>query len=85
MRRSASAGQDRSAPADTRNGEYVSGNFFRTFGVQPWIGRLMTDADDVGGRAAGRGNELPHLARRSTAPTPPWSAPLTRSTGIRSP
>jgi putative ABC transport system permease protein len=35
------------APADTRNGEYVSGNFFRTFGVQPWIGRLMTDADDV--------------------------------------
>ena len=32
--------------AETRNGEYVSGNFFRTFGVQPWIGRLMTDADD---------------------------------------
>ena len=37
------------ASADTRNGEYVSGNFFRTFGVQPWIGRLMTDADDVEG------------------------------------
>jgi putative ABC transport system permease protein len=35
-----------SAPADTRNGQYVSGNFFRTFGVQPWIGRLMNDADD---------------------------------------
>ncbi len=34
------------AQADTRNGEYVSGNFFRTFGVQPWIGRLMIDADD---------------------------------------
>ncbi len=34
------------APLDTRNGEYVSGNFFRTLGVQPWIGRLMTDADD---------------------------------------
>ncbi|HEY1756967.1 MAG TPA: ABC transporter permease [Bryobacteraceae bacterium] len=34
------------AQADTRNGEYVSGNFFRTFGVQPWMGRLMTDADD---------------------------------------
>ncbi len=31
---------------DTRNGEYVSGNFFRTLGVQPWIGRLMTDDDD---------------------------------------
>ncbi|ADV80888.1 ABC transporter permease [Terriglobus saanensis] len=31
---------------DTRNGQYVSGNFFRTFGIQPWIGRLTTDADD---------------------------------------
>ncbi len=37
------------APVDTRNGEYVSGNFFRTLGVQPWIGRMMTDADDVEG------------------------------------
>jgi predicted permease len=34
------------AAADTRNGEWVSGNFFRTLGVQPWIGRLLTDADD---------------------------------------
>lgn len=38
------AGSD--APVQTSNGEYVSGNFFRTFGVRPWIGRLMTDADD---------------------------------------
>jgi putative ABC transport system permease protein len=37
------------AQADTRNGEYVSGNFFRTLGVQPWIGRMMTDADDQEG------------------------------------
>jgi putative ABC transport system permease protein len=37
------------AAADTRNGEWVSGNFFRTMGVQPWIGRLMTDADDQEG------------------------------------
>src|ERR1039458_8704073 len=37
------------AQADTRNGEYVSGSFFRTLGVQPWIGRLMTDADDQEG------------------------------------
>ena len=37
------------APTDTRNGQYVSGNFFRTLGVQPWIGRLMTDADDQEG------------------------------------
>ena len=34
------------APLDTRNGEYVSGNFFRTLGVRPWIGRFTTDADD---------------------------------------
>jgi predicted permease len=34
------------AQMDTRNGEYVSGNFFWTFGVQPWIGRLLTDEDD---------------------------------------
>ena len=37
------------AQANTRNGEYVSGNFFRTLGVQPWIGRVMTDADDQEG------------------------------------
>jgi predicted permease len=37
------------APVDTRNGQYVSGNFFRTLGVQPWIGRLMTDEDDQEG------------------------------------
>ena len=34
------------APVETANGQYVSGNFFRTFGVGPWIGRLTTDADD---------------------------------------
>jgi predicted permease len=37
------------AQADTHNGQYVSGNFFRTLGIQPWIGRLMTDADDQEG------------------------------------
>jgi len=40
------------AQADTRNGQYVSGNFFRTLGVRPWIGRLMTDADDEEGAPA---------------------------------
>ncbi len=44
VRRAGSQGQ-----ADTRNGEYVSGNFFSTLGAQPWIGRLMTDADDLEG------------------------------------
>ncbi len=37
------------APAETGTEQYVSGNFFRTFGAQPWIGRLMTDADDQEG------------------------------------
>lgn len=37
------------AAVDTRNGQFVSGNFFRTLGAQPWIGRLMTDADDQEG------------------------------------
>src|SRR5204863_7007930 len=27
-------------------GELVSGNYFSTLGVQPWLGRLFTDADD---------------------------------------
>jgi putative ABC transport system permease protein len=44
VRRAGSAAQ-----AATRNAEYVSGNFFRTLGVRPWIGRMMTDADDVEG------------------------------------
>jgi putative ABC transport system permease protein len=40
-----------SQPAQTHNGEFVSGNFFRTFGVGPWIGRVMSDADDQEGAA----------------------------------
>jgi len=41
--------QGSQAQVDTRNGEYVSGNFFKTFGIQPWIGRMMTDEDDKEG------------------------------------
>jgi putative ABC transport system permease protein len=37
------------AAAETGNGEYVSGNFFRTFGISAWRGRLFTDADDQEG------------------------------------
>ena len=33
-------------PADTRHGQFVSGNFFRTFGVGAWTGRVLTDSDD---------------------------------------
>lgn len=34
------------AQADTYNGQFVSGNFFRTLGIQPWVGRVTTDNDD---------------------------------------
>jgi macrolide transport system ATP-binding/permease protein len=30
-------------------GEFVSGNYFRTFGLQPHAGRLLTDSDDQAG------------------------------------
>lgn len=30
-------------------GEYVSGNYFRTFGLKAYVGRLFTDADDAKG------------------------------------
>ncbi len=30
-------------------GEFVSGNYFRTFGLQPQVGRLIADADDIVG------------------------------------
>jgi macrolide transport system ATP-binding/permease protein len=30
-------------------GEFVSGNYFRTFGLQPRLGRLFADSDDVAG------------------------------------
>ena len=30
-------------------GEFVSGNYFRTFGLSPQAGRLLTDSDDVQG------------------------------------
>jgi predicted permease len=32
--------------AESRNGQFVSGNFFSTFGVGPWIGRVLIPADD---------------------------------------
>ena len=35
--------------AETQNGQFVSGNFFRTFGVGAWIGRVLQPSDDVEG------------------------------------
>jgi len=39
--------------ADARSvmGEFVSGNYFRTFGLRPQAGRLLRDGDDVEGAA----------------------------------
>lgn len=37
------------APVEMQNGEYVSGNFFATFGISAWRGRLFTDGDDQEG------------------------------------
>ena len=38
-------------PAGARSvmGEFVSGNYFRTFGLRAWAGRLLSDRDDVAG------------------------------------
>ncbi|HEY2858327.1 MAG TPA: ABC transporter permease [Terracidiphilus sp.] len=33
-------------PAETRNGQFVSGNFFSTFGVSAWTGRTLNPSDD---------------------------------------
>ena len=38
-----------SAAARSAIGEFVSGNYFRTFGLRPEAGRLLTDTDDVAG------------------------------------
>jgi predicted permease len=38
-------------PAKTIRTQYVSGNFFKTFGIGPFVGRVLTDADDTPGAA----------------------------------
>ena len=35
--------------ARSTSGEFVSGNYFRTFGLRPQAGRLFSDADDIAG------------------------------------
>ena len=39
----------RSMSAQSMIGVFVSGNYFRTFGLRPATGRLLTDSDDVQG------------------------------------
>jgi macrolide transport system ATP-binding/permease protein len=38
---------DKTQEARSVNGEFISGNYFRTFGLQTSMGRLFTDADNV--------------------------------------
>jgi predicted permease len=40
-----------SEPAKSERAQYVSGNFFTTFGIGPFAGRVLTDADDMPGAA----------------------------------
>ena len=43
--------EDAQSVAKSIMGEFVSGNYFRTFGLQPVAGRFFTDADDAKGAA----------------------------------
>ncbi len=43
--------EDSQSVAKSIMGEFVSGNYFRTFGLQPTAGRFFTDADDTKGAA----------------------------------
>ncbi len=38
-----------SEPARSQFAEYVSGNYFSTFGIRPFAGRMLTEKDDEGG------------------------------------
>ena len=40
-----------SEPAKFERSEFVSGNYFSTFGIQPFAGRMLTPADDTAGAA----------------------------------
>jgi predicted permease len=46
------ARRDGAETARSVMGEFVSGNYFRTFGLRPEAGRLLMDADDVRGAPA---------------------------------
>jgi predicted permease len=40
-----------SNPGKSERSEFVSGNYFTTFGINPFVGRMLTDADDTAGAA----------------------------------
>ena len=49
-------------PSESYRGEFVSGNYFSTFGIPAYAGRMLSPQDDNKGAPAGGGDELPHLA-----------------------
>ncbi len=51
-----------SEPAKSERSEYVSGNYFATFGIGPFAGRMLTAADDTPSARSGRSNELSGVA-----------------------
>ena len=69
-------------------GEFVSGNYFATFGIRPAAGRFFTAADDEPGAPPVGGDERPHLAAAvradpslfggsspsTTNPSPSWTS-----------
>jgi macrolide transport system ATP-binding/permease protein len=70
--------------AHSVNSEFVSGNYFRTFGLQPSVGRLFTDADNVIG--APLVAVMSYKCGRTTTPvTPPSPAAHSGSTPRQSP
>ena len=48
--------------AKSERTEYVSGNYFSTFGIGAYAGRMLQPSDDVPRRRAGRGPELCRMA-----------------------
>ncbi len=79
------AAKTRRAVAKSVMGEFVSGNYFRTFGLQPAAGRFFTDADDTKGAALHRRDELRRLGSTNTPAIPPSSAALSGSIPSPSP
>ena len=64
-------------PAESYRGEFVSGNYFSTFGIPAYKGRMLSPQDDTKGAPHGRRDELPHLAGKI------WRRPLRCGQWIR--
>src|SRR5260370_6150583 len=60
-----------SEPAKSEHAQYVSGNFFTTFGIEPFAGRVLTDADDTPGAAPAV--VMSHQAWPSEYGRAPWA------------